>query len=397
MTEEPDRHLPRNVVVLSWVSFFQDAASEMLYPVLPIFISQVLGAPAGVVAIIEGVAEATAAVMKGASGRLADVRRRRPMIAAGYSLSGVAKPLIALAQGWPLVLVSRFLDRTGKGIRGAPRDALITDETPPSQRGRSFGFHRAADTAGAVVGPLLGLGAYHLLGERLRPLFLLAVIPAGISVGLIFLVRERPHLIPPPEHRPTMPWRELGASYWRVVSFLVAFAVINFSDALLLLRANELGFGVGATFVVYVLYNLVYATASYPAGVLSDRVPRRLVFAAGLVVFAVSYVGLGLARNGAMVWVLLPLYGLYTALTDGVGKAWVSDRMPADRSGSGMGTYQMLTGLGALVAGIWAGLSWGDDGRVPLVLSGCVAAALAVLCATGRVGRSPRVTGGAAT
>ena len=185
--------LPANVIVLSWVSFFQDAASEMLYPVMPLFLTGVLGAPVAVVGLIEGVGEATASVMKVVSGRLADVRRRRPLVAVGYGVSSITKPMIGLAQAWPFVLLARFVDRTGKGIRTSPCDALIADDTPAHQRGRGFGFHRAADTAGAVCGPLIGLGLYELLGGRqsdLRPLFFLAAVPALVSVALVAFVRE---------------------------------------------------------------------------------------------------------------------------------------------------------------------------------------------------------------
>src|SRR5437660_2016759 len=187
-----DRGIPRNVVVLSWVSFLQDAASEMLYPILPLFLTSVLGAPVSVVGLIEGIAEGTASVMKAVSGWLADRMRRRPLLGAGYAVSSLSKPLIGLAGGWPLVLVARFTDRVGKGLRTSPRDALIADETPPAVRGRAFGLHRAADTAGAVVGPLLGLGLYEALHHHLRPLFFVAAIPAAGSVALVGLVRERP-------------------------------------------------------------------------------------------------------------------------------------------------------------------------------------------------------------
>src|SRR5436309_5712509 len=192
---EPTRHfagLSRNVVVPSWVSFFQDAASEMLYPVLPLFLTGVLGAPPSVVGLLEGVAEGTASVMKAVSGRLADIRRRRPLVASGYGVSSLSKLGIGLATGWPVVLVARFADRFGKGLRTSPRDALIAADTPPEDRGRAFGFHRALDTAGAVVGPLAGLALYEALDHRLRPLFFVAFLPAAASVALIALVRERP-------------------------------------------------------------------------------------------------------------------------------------------------------------------------------------------------------------
>ena len=198
----PDRHqrlpdwisrkgLPRNVLVLSWVSFFADAASEMLYPVFPTFVTQTLGASPAVLGLIEGVAEGTASVGKAISGRLADRQRRRPMIALRYGISTIAKPIIGLARAWPLALVGRFVDRAGKGIRDSPRDAVVAADTSRALRGRGFGFQRAFDTAGAVVGPLAGIGLYEALGHKIRPLFLIAVIPGAISVALVFLVRER--------------------------------------------------------------------------------------------------------------------------------------------------------------------------------------------------------------
>jgi MFS family permease len=370
------KHLPRNVRVLSWVSFFQDAASELVYPVLPLFLTGTLGAPASVVGLIEGVAEGTASIGKALSGRLADRFRRKPLIAIGYGISSLSKPLIGLAQGWGLVLGARFTDRVGKGLRTSPRDALIAAETPPELRGAAFGFHRAMDTAGAVLGPLLGLMLYELLDHRLRPLFFVAAIPALLSVALIAFVREHP---PPPdaERPPAVPVRELPPHYWRVVAFLALFGLANFSDALLILRADELGLGFAGIVIAYALYNASYAGLSYPAGALSDRIGRRRVFAGGLAAFAVAYLGLGLADRGAWVWPLLIIYGAYTALTDGVGKAWVADLLPAGTLGTGLGLYQGVVGACSLVAGIWAGLAWGSDGHVPLLISGAIVAVLA--------------------
>jgi MFS family permease len=371
--------LPRNVVVLSWVSFFQDAASELLYPVLPLFVTGVLGAPVAVVGLIEGVAEGTASVMKAISGRLADTRRRRPLVAWGYGISSVSKLLIGLAAGWPLVLVARFVDRLGKGLRTSPRDAIIAAETPTAQRGRAFGFHRALDTTGAIVGPLSGLALYELLQHRLRPLFFIALVPAVVSVALVGLIREHPP--PALARRPAAADTRLPRSYWRVVGMLTLFGLVNFSDALLLLRAHQLGLGFVGVVGAYALYNTSYAVLSYPAGAVSDRLPRRLVFAAGLGVFAVAYLGLGIVTTPGWVWLLLPLYGGYTALTDGVGKAWVADLLPERSVGSGLGLYQGLAGGAILAAGIWAGLAWGQAGRLPLVVSGAAAAVLAVLLA----------------
>jgi MFS family permease len=369
--------LSRNVVVLSWVSFFQDAASEMLYPVLPLFLTGVLGAPASVVGLIEGVAEGTASVMKAVSGRLADVRRRRPLVASGYGISSLSKLVIGFATGWPLVLVARFADRFGKGLRSSPRDALIAVDTPPEHRGRAFGFNRALDTAGAVVGPLAGLALYEALDHRLRPLFFVAFVPAALSVALIGLVREP--VTPRVDGSARQRRGSLPRRYWRVVVFLTLFGLANFSDALLILRAKALGLSFVGIILAYALYNVSYALLSYPAGVISDRVPRRLVFATGLGIFAAAYIGLGVVTSAGWVWLLLPLYGGYTALTDGVGKAWISDLVPEERVGSGLGLYQALAGGAALLAGVWAGLAWGSDGRLPLLVSGVVVAGLAVV------------------
>lgn len=379
--------LPRNVKVLSGVSFLQDAASDLVYPVLPLFVTQTLGAPPAALGVIEGVAEATAAFGKVVSGRLADRFRRKPLIGLGYGISALAKPLIALAGAWPMVAAARFVDRVGKGVRTSPRDALIVADTPAALRGRAFGFHRAADSAGAVAGPLLGLGLYELLDRQLRPLFLLAAIPALLSVALIMLVREHP---PAPAQAAVaaksrwIPLRELPSSYWRLVAFLTAFALLNFADVLVLLRATELGLGFAGLTLVYALYNLVYASLSLPAGIVSDRRSRKLVFTAGLVPFAIAYVGLGLATSSAWVWLLMPVYGAFTALTDGVSRAWVADHLPAHAVGTGIGVYQFATGTGALIAGLWAGLAWGGDGVLPLLISGVGAAVLAAALALTR-------------
>ncbi len=376
--------MPRNVVVLSWVSFFQDTASEMLYPVFPLFVTGTLGAPPAVLGLIEGVAEATASIGKAISGRLADRMRRRPLVALGYGISSASKPLIGLAGAWPLALAGRFADRAGKGLRTSPRDALLAADAPPEIRGRAFGLHRAADSAGAVLGPLLGLAVYQALDERLRPLFLIAAVPAAISVALIALVRERPNPDPGPAAGPAAPTSAgaLPRRYWRLVAVLGVFSLVNFSDALLILRAEELGLGFASIICAYALYNAVYAALSLPAGALSDRVPRRLVYATGLIAFSVAYLGLGAADDGWWVWILFPVYGAYTALTDGVGKAWVVDVLPSELLGTGLGFFQGISGGCVLIASLWAGLMWGGDGRVPLLVSGAAVAAIAGLLLT---------------
>jgi MFS family permease len=384
--------MTRNVVVLSWVSLLQDAASELLYPVLPIFLTAVLGAPAAVVGLVEGLAEAAASLTGLVAGRLADRYPRRRLVGAGYGLAAVGKVVIALAYAWPVVLVGRTVDRLGKGIRGAPRDSLLVDGVPLPTRGRVFGLHRAADTAGAVLGPLAGLVLYQLAGQRIRPLLVVAVVPAVASALLVLAVHERPRplldrrgllprgvrpalagvrrlLRPPPGTRPGFP---------RVAGVLIGFGVVNIPDALLLLHLSQIGFGVPAVILAYVGYNVVYAVASYPAGAVSDRVGPRRVYAVGLVFFALCYVGLGSTRSTALSWLLLAAYGLFGACTDGVGKVWVSRYAGALRQGAAQGFVQGLGGFAVLVAGLWAGLAWGSVGQVPLLVAGCAAAVLAV-------------------
>lgn len=371
--------LTRNVRVLSAVSFLQDAASELLYPLLPIYLTAVLGAPPSVVGAIEGAAEGAASITKVAVGPLGDRFAKRPLIATGYGMAALGKAIIAVAGAWPGVLAGRVVDRLGKGVRGAPRDALLVEGVDAAARGRVFGFHRAMDTLGAVVGPLLGLAGYELLDHRIPPLLYIAIVPAVLSVLLVALVRENRRVGPRPERQPVLAGlRDLPRRYWRVTAVVVGFGVVNFPDALLLLRLNEIGFGVVGVILAYVGYNLVYAVGSFPAGVLADRLPRPAVFGFGLVFFAVGYIGLGLTTSTVAACVLIAMYGLFTAFTDGVGKAWVSSLVGADRQASAQGVFQGASGLAVLAAGLWAGLLWGADGRLPLLISGVVGGLFAI-------------------
>ncbi|BCT78000.1 MFS transporter [Sinomonas cyclohexanicum] len=385
-TKRP-RWLTRNVRTLSAVSFFQDAASELLYPIMPIFLTVVLGAPAAVVGAVEGVAEGVASLTKLAAGRLADRYSKRPLIGLGYGLAAVGKLMIALASSWQLVLAARSVDRLGKGIRGAPRDVLLMEGADPASRGRIFGFHRMADTLGAVVGPAVGLILYEAFSRQIPPLLWVAVVPAILSVVLVAAVREKrkapggvvrggtgrttaaPH--------PGDPAR-LPARLRLLIGGLTVFSLVNFPDSLLLLRAHDLGLSTEGVIGAYILYNVAYAALSYPAGALSDQIPRYHVFAVGLACFAVGYLGLGLIGDPMWVFPILIVYGGFTAATDGVGKAWVSSLAPAGLQGRAQGLFQGLTGGGILVAGLWAGLAWGDAGRVPLLVSGAAGVVLAV-------------------
>ena len=378
--------LTRNVRVLSAVSFLQDAASELLYPLLPIYLTAVLGAPAAVVGAVEGVAEGAASLTKLAAGPLGDRFARRPLIATGYGMAALGKVIVAAAAAWPGVLAGRVVDRLGKGIRGAPRDALLVVDIDDAARGRVFGFHRTMDTLGAVVGPLLGLAGYELLDHQIAPLLWVAVVPAVLSVALVFLVRES-RRVQPRAGRKAIFARvgELPRRYWRVTVVLVAFGVVNFPDALLLLRLNEIGFSVVEVILAYVTYNVVYAVSSYPAGLLADRIPRPAVFGIGLVFFAIGYVGLGMTTDTVAAWLLIGVYGLFTGCTDGVGKAWISSLVGADLQASAQGVFQGASGFAVLAAGLWAGFLWGADGRLPLLISGVVGGVFALALLAGSV------------
>lgn len=368
---EPRSWLTRNVWVLSAVSFLQDTASELLYPLLPLYLTAVLGAPPAVVGAVEGAAEGAASLTKLAAGPLGDTFARRPLIAAGYGMAALGKVIVAVAGAWPGVLAGRVVDRVGKGIRGAPRDALLVDGVDEASRGRVFGFHRAMDTLGAVFGPLIGLAGYELLNHEIPPLLYIAIVPAVLSVALVALVRERPRPVERARRPPlAAAMRELSGRYWRVVALLTAFALVNFPDALILLRLKEIGFSVAEVILAYVAYNVVYALGSYPAGSLADRIPRRTVFAIGLAFFAVGYIGLGLTTDKVSAWLIVGVYGLFTACTDGVGKAWISGLVPTESQSSAQGIFQAATGLAVLSAGLWAGLLWGATGQLPLLVSG---------------------------
>ena len=371
--------LTRNVRVLSAVSFLQDAASELLYPLLPIYLTSVLGAPAAVVGAVEGAAEGAASLTKLAAGPLGDRFARRPLIATGYGMAALGKVMVAAAAAWPGVLAGRVVDRLGKGIRGAPRDALLVVDIDAAARGRVFGFHRAMDTLGAVVGPLLGLAGYELFDHQIPPLLWVAVVPAVLSVALVFLVRETRRVLPRAERRAVFARvGELPGRYWRVTTALALFGLVNFPDALLLLRLNEIGFSVVEVILAYVTYNAVYAVVSYPAGLLGDRIPRPAVFGVGLVFFAIGYTGLGLTTDTVTAWLLIGVYGVFTGCTDGVGKAWISSLAGSELQASAQGVFQGVSGFAVLAAGLWAGFLWGADGRLPLLISGIVGAVFAV-------------------
>jgi MFS family permease len=372
----------RNVFILGIVSFFTDISSEAVYPLVPMFLTTTLNAPLAVVGVIEGVAESAASGLRWPSGWLSDrLGRRKPLVVLGYGMAAVAKPLLALAFHWPVVLFARFVDRFGKGLRSAPRDALVAQWTEGQERGRAFGYHRAVDSAGAVMGPLGALALLALLGDNFRLIFLLAFIPAALGILLLRLVAERT----PQPQAPVAAQRQegslrFGRAYYAFFIVSLVFAFGNSSDAFLILRSRDLGLGVSEAVLAYVAYNVSYSALSMPAGIASDRLGRRNVIGAGFAVFTAVYFGFAVIDAGAYVWLLFPIYGVYMALTEGVGKALVSDLVPGERRGSALGLYQGGVGLMAFLASIMAGLLWDHVGpSAPFFLGGSTAALALVL------------------
>jgi MFS family permease len=370
------------VRALGWISFTNDLASELAYPIVPLFLRSVLGASFAVVGLIEGIAEGIAVGLRGVAGWLSDRagERRKPWIVAGYTLTALSRPLLAAANAWGVVLGARLVDRAGKAARTAPRDALIKDSTPPPLLGASFGYHRAMDTAGAVIGPLVAV-ALLASGVSLRTVLWVAVAPGLAALFLLRAIREVPPAIRE-ESMPTGPARRLPGSFWLALGIWVVFSLGNSSDVFLILRAKDLGLGFTLTVLAYAAYNLVYTTLSWPLGALSDRVPRARVLGSGLAVFALVYLGFALAPADWAVWPLFAVYGAYIAATEGVAKAWVGDRAPRGLAGTAYGLFAAATGAGLLAASIAAGLLWSHvSPRAPFLLGAVSAVAALVLLA----------------
>lgn len=348
--------LPRAIYLLAFTSLFGDISTEMLYPVLPLFITRELGAPASVVGIVEGVAEATQNIVQGGSGWLADrMGRSKPVALVGYSLAALAKPTLALAAVWQHVLASRFTDRLGTGIRSAPRDTLIANAIDPRQRGAAFGLEGIGDNLGAVIGPLFAAALLYLLHVDLRAIFLIAFVPGAIAVLLISLVPEAPRT---GARGPRLRIAALPGRYWRYLAAIAVFGIGNASSAFIVLRAADIGIPAELALLVYAGYNLVAALASYPAGELSDALGRTRLMVATLLVLGLAFAGLAFANSGWMVALLFALYGVHRGALRAVGKALAVDLVPEQLRASALGLYSSTLGLSALVAGPVAGFLW---------------------------------------
>jgi MFS family permease len=393
----PEREqLPRVVVLLGWVSFLADVSSEMVYPLIPMFVVGVLGASPTTLGGIEGAAALMVALVTAWAGFQSDKGGRRvPFVRVGYGLPVVGKALMALAVVWPMVLAGRLVDRLGKGLRSSPRDALIADAAGPAMRGRAFGFHRAMDTAGAMAGVLLAAALLWWLtgspagGNAVQPtdagwpfriVFGISAALGLLSLALTFLVREAEKQDNGvTSTQTTVPIGRLGlpAAYWWTVALMLVFAFANSSDVFLLLRARDLGLSPWAVVLAYAVFNLTYTVFSYPAGALSDRLGRWRIITLGWAIYGGVYAGF--AFTGASgVWPLLLLYGIYMALTDGVGKALVADHAPREKRGAALGIFHMANGMVTLLASLVAGLLWDTHGPSAAFGVGAVVALAAV-------------------
>lgn len=390
--------LSRNVIALGVVSFFTDVASEMIYPLLPLFLATVLGGSVAAIGAIEGAAESTASLLKLASGWWSDrVRRRKPLVLGGYSLAAIARPLVGLATSPLQVLVIRLTDRVGKGVRSSPRDALIADSVDPAIRGRAFGFHRSADHAGAVAGPLLAFALLRWAGVPLRTLFLWAALPGLLAVVILaLLVREVPRAErggPPAgkaaapvavAHHPDEAGRTdstpLGGRFWSVLGVILLFTLGNSTDAFLLLRATQLGVPTALVPILWAMLHVVKSASSTPGGALSDALGRKPLIVGGWVLYALVYLAFGQATEAWQVWALFSLYGVFFGLTEGSEKALVADLVPVERRGTAFGWYNLAIGLGALPASLLFGALWDRFGASTAFTFG---AALALAASVG--------------
>jgi MFS family permease len=370
--------LTRNLFAISWVSLLQDAASEMLYPIMPIFLNTVLGAPAAVVGAIEGFAEGAMSITKLSSAWVNRWIPRKVMVFLGYGGAALGKLIIALAAVWPVVMLGRVVDRLGKGMRSAARDAILVQNIDKSHRGRVIGFHRTADTTGAVIGPILALVLLGAFNGNIREVLWVAVIPAVLSTLAVLFIKDQD---PATKRRAKLlkadvtpaNTQELAPGLKRIIWLLAFFALANFPDALLLLHLSQEGWAVTEVVGAYLIFNIAYASLNFPFGLLADKLKPQHVYSVGLICFAIAYIGFGLTSDRVLSIALIVVYGGFAAANDVVGKSWVSKLAGDHQQLTVQARLQGLSGFGILFAGIWAGLAWSlgsGFGTVPLMISG---------------------------
>ena len=383
-TEVLARHLPAGIWMLGFVSMLMDVSSELIHSLLPVFMVTVLGASALTVGLIEGVAEATALIVKIFSGSLSDyLGRRKALAVIGYGLGAFSKPLFAIATGLGMVLTARFLDRVGKGIRGAPRDALVADIAPAHMRGAAFGLRQALDTVGAFVGPLLAMGLMLVWANDFRAVFWVAVVPAFLAVALLMFGVREPERPARAKRINPIHWREikrLSHAYWWVVGIGSVFALARFSEAFLLLRAQESGVPTAYVPLALVAMNGVYAVSAYPFGKLSDRVRHSALLAVGLMVLIAADLLLAYGNSRPLIFAGIALWGLHMGLTQGLLATMVADTAPVDMRGTAFGFFNLFSGLTLMIASVLAGLLWDRLGSSSTFTAGAIFCALALAC-----------------
>lgn len=377
------RSIPASVVALGFVSLFMDVSSEMIHSLLPVFLVSALGASALSVGFIEGVAEATASVTKVFSGVVSDwARRRKPLLLLGYGMAALTKPVFPLADSLGAVLLARFLDRIGKGIRGAPRDALVAEVTPQEFRGAAFGLRQSMDTVGAFAGPILAMLLMLLSGDDFRLVFWVAVVPAFVAVAVILFGVREPDVEPSAEPR-RFPirrdqLRRLDATFWGVVALASVLTLARFSEAFLLLRAQSVGVPDAYAPLVLIVMNVVYAASAYPLGLLADRLDRRKLLALGVGVLILADLVLAVAGSLGTVLAGAAVWGLHMGATQGLLAVFIADAAPQDLRGTAFGLYNLVTGIALLGASALAGALWTAIGPAATFLAGAAFSAVAL-------------------
>jgi MFS family permease len=368
MTEDEAENKPRagqrNIMIAGLVSLLTDIATYMITPVLPLFLVGSLGASTALVGLIEGIAEATASILKVFSGWFSDrLGKRKPLMLAGYALSNISRPLFGFATGWVEVLIIKFSDKVGKGVRTAPRDALLADSAGPGGMGKAFGLHRTLDQLGSALGPLMAFGILSFFAGDYRAVFYWTALPGTLALFLIvFGIRDRSDRRKTAAVKPRLGFRGMGREFTVFTSIATVFALGNSSDAFLILRAQDAGLATALVPLAYFAFNFTYSVLSYPLGSLSDRLGRKPLIIAGFFIFGLVYLGFAFASRTWQIWLLFIAYGLYSAATDGVQRAYIADLIPAGQRGMGMGTFNAMIGLAALPASILTGYLWKSSG-----------------------------------
>jgi MFS family permease len=373
--------LPRNAWVLGFVSLFMDLSSEIYHALLPAFITMVLGLPATALGAIDGIAEATANFGKLFSGRLSDrSRRRKPWVMAGYGLAALSKPLFPLAASAPMLMLARFADRVGKGIRGAPRDAMLADETPPEIRGRAFGLRQALDTAGALLAPLIAIGLMAWLASDIRAVFWFAAIPAGISFLLAWLaLREPEYRLTSGKAAPFFAgFRSLDRDTRRLLAVGFLFTLARFSEGFLILKGIDIGLSETMSPITLAVFNLAYVVLAYPAGALSDRISPRTILMAGMAALIAGTLVLASASSFAVVMVGTTLWGAHMALTQGIFARMIADSAPEELRATSFGAFWFVSGIAGLLASLGAGWLWDSEGPSATFITSAAVAAVAL-------------------